>query len=89
MSINMEEKMAILEKQFPKAWFKDGSEFNTGYEHTIWTGEGSEVYDPEYEFDVSIFKWDYSVHPLFQKALDELDLWAQYYDAGTVFIYSK
>lgn len=89
MSKAIAKKMAILQKQFPKAWFKDGGEFSNRYEQTIWTGEGSDLHDPEYGFDVSIFKWDMTIHPLFEKALDQLDLWAEHYDAGTVFIYSK
>lgn len=85
----MQEKMAILEAKFPKAWFKDGGEFSSGHENTIWTGEGSFVYDPAYDFEVGIFKWDFTIHPMFESVLDDLGLWAEYYDGGTVFIYER
>lgn len=34
--------MDILKKKFPKAWFKLGEDFSSGYsENSIWTREGS------------------------------------------------
>lgn len=77
-----------LQKQFPDMWFKDGAEFSDGYKNTIWTGEGSHI-DGEYAFA----HWGYpdtmGVNPKFDEALNKLGLWAEFYDAGTVFIYKN
>lgn len=90
----MQNKMALLESKFPKAWFKDGGEFSSGYENAIWTGEGSEMYDEEYEFDVPLFNYygyqdTLGINPKFNAILDSLDLWAEFYDGGTVFIFER
>jgi hypothetical protein len=76
-----------LKKQFPDMWFKHGSEFyDDDSKKFIWTGEGSHI-DGDYAFA----HWGYSdtigVHPKLAKALDKLGLYAEFYDAGTVFIY--
>jgi len=64
---------------------KPGLEFAAAYDNTIWTGEGSQIRDQP-----AFCSWGYSrtggVHPDLVRALDRLDLYADFYDAGTVFI---
>lgn len=84
----MEKKMESLAKQFPHVWFKDGAEFANGYEGTIWTGEGSYIGD-ESAFDYYSYGSTLGVNPKLVKALDKLGLYAEFYDAGTVFLYNK
>ena len=86
MKAMMQRKMEKLATQFPDVWFKDGGEFANGYENTIWTGEGSHI-DGYYAFSSYGYHDTMGIHPLMQKALDKLGLWAEFYDGGTVFIY--
>jgi hypothetical protein len=86
MKAMMQKKMDKLAEMFPEVWFKDGGEFANGYENTIWTGEGSHI-DGYYAFSSYGYRDTMGVHPLMQKALDKLGLWAEFYDGGTVFIY--
>ena len=86
MKVTMERKMEKLAEKFPDVWFKDGEEFANGYENTIWTGEGSDI-GGESAFSSYGYRDTMGVHPLMQKALDKLGLWAEFYDGGTVFIY--
>ena len=83
----MQTRMDKLVKQFPHVWFKDGAEFAEGYEDTIWTGEGSDIGDHQYAFDYYGYGETMGVHPELAAALDKLGLYAEFYDAGTVFIY--
>jgi hypothetical protein len=88
MNKTMQNKLDKLEKQFPNVWFKDGEEFASGYENTIWTGEGSDI-DGESAFCHYGYYDTMHVHPKLAKALDKLGLYAEFYDAGTVFIYKQ
>lgn len=88
MDVTMEKKMQSLTKQFPNVWFKYGEEFAQGYEQSIWTGEGSYVGE-ESAFCMYSYGETLGVHPKFNKALDKLDLYAEFYDGGTVFLYNK
>jgi hypothetical protein len=97
MNQAMKTKMQKLVSLFPKVWFKDGSEFSNQHANTIWTGEGSRV-DTDFKysnaFEPPAFEYYYypetmGVHPVLNKALDDLGLFAEFYDAGTVFIYNK
>jgi hypothetical protein len=97
MNQAMKTKMQKLVSLFPKVWFKDGSEFSNEHANTIWTGEGSWVtpnrqYLDSFEpsaFDYYFYSETMGVHPVLNKALDDLGLFAEFYDAGTVFIYNK
>ena len=89
MNKSMQNKLDKLEKQFPNVWFKDGEEFADGYENTIWTGEGSTIGEYDYAFSSYSYYETFGVHPILAKALDKLGLYAEFYDAGTVFIYKK
>lgn len=86
MELSMQKKMQTLAKQFPKVWFKQGGEFSPQYEQTIWTGEGSSIGDAE-AFDYYGYGNTMGVHPELHKALDKQGLYAEFYDAGTVFLY--
>ena len=78
--------IAKLQKQFPDVWFKDGADFSASHEGTVWTGEGSYI-DGYNAFDAYGYSETMGIHPKMQKALDKLGLWAEFYDAGTVFFY--
>jgi hypothetical protein len=88
MELGTKKKMQSLAKQFPDVWFKDGAEFARGYEQTIWTGEGSYIGDAN-AFDYYGYGNTMGVHPELHKALDKQGLYAEFYDAGTVFLYNK
>jgi len=97
MNQAMQTKMQKLVSLFPKVWFKDGSEFSNQHANTIWTGEGSWItpnrqyldgFEPS-AFDYYFYSETMGVHPILNKALDDLGLFAEFYDAGTVFIYNK
>lgn len=76
-----------LKKQFPGIWFKPGSEFyDDESKKFIWTGEGSYIGD-DYAFSLYDYPNTLGVHPKLEQALSKLGLWAEFYDAGTVFIY--
>lgn len=76
-----------LKKQFPDIWFKPGSEFyDDESKKFIWTGEGSFIGD-DYAFSLYDYPNTLGVHPKLEQALSKLGLWAEFYDAGTVFIY--
>ena len=88
MKAMMERKMVKLAKQFPDVWFKDGGDFSTNHNNTIWTGEGSDI-DGQSAFCSYGYHNTMGVHPMMQEALDKYDLWAEFYDGGTVFIYER
>jgi hypothetical protein len=87
----MEKKMKFLAKKFPNMWFKDGGEFSPDHVGTIWTGEGSYLNDlfPVDAFDYYGYSSTMGVHPAVHKALDRQGLYAEFYDAGTVFLYPQ
>lgn len=85
MKANLYKKMVKLQAMFPDMWFKDGEDFD-GRPNKIWTGEGSFIgessaFNP-YGYDDTM-----GVNPKLNAVLDKLGLWAEFYDAGTVFIY--
>lgn len=88
MKAIMQRKMEKLAEQFPDVWLKDGGEFSSMYTDNIWTGEGSLICD-ESAFCYYGHMDTMGVHPLMVKALEKLDLWAEFYDGGTVFIYAR
>ena len=83
----MQVRMEKLVKQYPNVWFKDGGEFSSEHENTIWTGEGSFIKDYEYAFDYYGYNNTFGVHPELVKSLNKLGLYAEFYDPGTVFLY--
>lgn len=89
MKKSIERKMYKLAALYPHAWFKYGEEFAMGYENAIWTGEGSELFNGEPIFDYYSYGETLGVHPKFVAALDKLGLYAEFYDAGTAFIWSR
>ena len=82
----MEKTIEHLQSKFPKMWFKDGSDFSSMHIDTVWTGEGSYIGD-ESAFDYYSYGNTLGIHPAFQRELDKLGLFAEFYDAGTVFLY--
>jgi hypothetical protein len=86
MKADMSKKMGKLQAMFPEMWFKDGGEFRDNDANSIWTGEGSYI-DGNSAFSSYGYSETMGVHPKLDKALSKLDLWAEFYDAGTVFIY--
>ena len=91
MELSMQKKMQTLAKKFPKVWFKQGGEFSPQYEQTIWTGEGSSIGDEgQWEaFDYYGYDSTMGVHPKLAHVLETMGLYAEFYDAGTVFFYKK
>lgn len=86
MKKSLENKMLKLEKKFPKMWFKCGEEFSSNHDNSIWTGEGSEI-NGESAFDYYGYRDTMGVNPKLVAELSKMSLWAEFYDAGTVFIY--
>lgn len=85
----------ILAEQFPKVWLKDGKLF-ARTDECLWTGEGSSI-DVKVEgetFTVPAFDYYdqsglyvFGVHKSLHNALEDYGFFAEFYDAGTVFIY--
>lgn len=88
MKAKMLKKMEKLQAMFPEMWFKNGDEFYEKESNFIWTGEGSFI-DGYSVFDMYGYRETMGVHPMFEKALDKLGLWAEFYDGGTVFIFEN
>lgn len=86
MKAKMLNKMEKLQAMFPEMWFKNGDEFYEKESNFIWTGEGSCV-EGDYAFDMYGYGETMGVHPKLENALKKLGLWAEFYDAGTVFIF--
>lgn len=85
----------ILSEQFPKVWLKDGKLF-ARTEECLWTGEGStidvRIEDGIYEVDAfnsydTSDMYVFGVHKALHNALADYGFFAEFYDAGTVFIY--
>jgi hypothetical protein len=89
--VTMEKKLERLAKKFPRVWFKDGGEFSPDHVGTIWTGEGSYIGDEgQWEaFDYYGYDSTFGVHPKLAHVLENMGLYAEFYDAGTVFFYKK
>jgi hypothetical protein len=88
MTKTLQSKMEKLQKKFPGIWMKDGGDFSSGYEGTIWSGEGSYIGE-ESAFNMYNDNYIFGVHPKLEKALDAVGLYAQAHDAGTFFFYTK
>lgn len=87
MNKRIEVKLNKLSKMYPNAWFKAGAEFSLSHENTIWTGEGSYTKDGQSLFNYYAYCDTMGIHPQLAQTLDKLGLYAEFYDAGTVFIY--
>ena len=90
--ISRDELMDLLEKRFPKAWFKPGENFGGGYsERTIWTGEGSEANNGMPLFDAysSSSKYVMDVYKPFNDLVESMGYYVEPYDSGTYFIIPK
>jgi hypothetical protein len=88
MKKSIERKLNKLEAMFPNAWFKPGEYFSSGFENAIWTGEGSDING------VCMFNYYgyqnedmIGVHPKMAATLKKMNMYADWYDAGTVFIW--
>lgn len=88
------ERSKILEtfqKRFPKAWFKDGREFNGDESAVLWSGEGSEVngksaFNPYwFESDAEEKVWQGGVILALVKLAEEFGLFWECHDNGTYF----
>ena len=86
--MNVDNVIAKLQKQFPDVWFKDGADFSASHEGTVWTGEGSYIGEDN-AFDYYGYGNTMGIHPTLEKAFNKLGLFAEFYDAGTVFLYDK
>jgi hypothetical protein len=89
MKKSLERKMNKLASLYPHAWFKYGEDFCSSHKDSIWTGEGSELFNGEAIFNYYGYPDTMGVHPKFVAALDKVGLWAEFYDGGTVFLYAK
>lgn len=88
MKAKMLNKMKKLQAMFPEMWFKNGDEFYEKESNFIWTGEGSFIGE-ESAFCYFGYSDTCGVNPKLENALNKLGLWAEFYDAGTVFIYES
>jgi len=88
MKTLLKRKMHRLQQRFPAVWVKDGAEFDGSTANKIWTGEGSEI-DGYAAFNYYAYQNTMGVHPELDEYLRKLGLYAEFYDAGTVFIYEN
>lgn len=85
---NQTEMLGLLQKKFPKCWFKDGGEFSKSHSGSIWSGEGSEIKGkPLLDAYTSSKKYTLEVHNDMVDFLDKHGWYPELYDSGTVFFY--
>jgi len=83
-------KMEKLQTMFPEMWFKDGGEFDNTSADRLWSGEGSYIDGiPAFCYWTPDGLYNLGVHKKFEAALDKLNLYAEFYDGGTVMIYPR
>jgi hypothetical protein len=95
--ITVTEFIALLEKEFPKAWFKDGVEWDGQEDTSVWTGEGSYIDVDGFEMDIfNYWSEDYKevtyvmgVHKKFREFVEKHGFWVECHDAGTYFLYRE
>jgi hypothetical protein len=87
MTKKLEAKVKRIQKAFPHVWLKDGEDFN-GSKGTLWSGEGAEI-EGNYAFDYYGYRDSMGVHPDLEALLSKMGMHAEWYDAGTVLIYSN
>ena len=92
------EKVQMLKTLFPRLWAKPGSQFSPDHRKAIWVSAESSDFSVAFEgigiIEVPMFdhyndQYDMGVHPTVLEALNALNLWAEWYDSGTVMLYSK
>ena len=87
MNSKLKRKADQITKRFPSVWLKDGEDFN-GSKGALWSGEGSEI-DGNYAFDYYGFRDTMGVHPELFEYLNKIGLHSEWYDSGTVLIYTN
>jgi len=88
---NVQEMITMLKAKFPKAWFKDGAEFNDSSSKAIWTGEESyidkEGIIPMFNYYSERDCYQFGAHVALCKAVEAEGYYVECYDPGTFFIY--
>jgi len=75
-------------KQFPKAWAKDGKEFDGDSSRLVWTGEGSTINGlPMFDYYRDDSFYIMGVHTDVYDWCQKNNLFIEAYDAGTYMIY--
>ena len=89
MALGLKGLKTKLLKKFPHMWIKDGYEFSSSYDKTLWTGEGSDI-DGIPAFDhYNCEFYVMGVHPALEAFLNKWGFHCEWYDGGTVFIYKN
>ena len=88
----VEELMALLEKRFPNAWFKEGAGFSSGYKNAVWTGEDSymgkgEKLIPMFDYNNMGAKYQFGAHVDLCRFVEKHGYFVECYDGGTFFIW--
>jgi hypothetical protein len=86
------ELITLLEKRFPNAWFKEGVEFQNGYEKSVWTGEGSyigkgEKVIPMFDSYEMGKNYEFGAHIQLCRFVEKYGYFVECYDGGTFFIW--
>lgn len=82
--------ITLLEAKFPKAWFKEGSEFSQGMGGGVWTGEGSYIGDePMFDYNDMSSLYEFGAHVKLCKFVEKHGYYVEAYDCGTYFIFPE
>lgn len=77
-----------LTKRYSTAWFKKGEEFSSNHQNSIWTSGEEGINSEGYPlFDYYNDNYIMGVHPEVEAFLNRHGYFAEFLDAGTVFIY--
>ena len=84
------ELIELLNKRFPKAWFKKGKDFSTSgdYDKSVWTGEDSYIgKERMFDYYSESKKYIFGAHNSLCDFVEKYGYYVECYDAGTFFIF--
>ena len=85
--------ITLLEKKFPKAWFKEGEDFSSSYDTAVWTGEGSYIDKAETTQMFSYYNlsddYQFGAHVKLCEFVEKHGYFVECYDGGTYFIFPQ
>ena len=81
--------LKALQVKFPKAWFKDGAQFDGGHVNAVWSGEGSELPNgsPAFDYYGSGDLYQFGVSNEISKFVEARGWYWECHDCGTYFAY--
>ena len=78
-----------IKNKFPNVWVKNGGDFDSRHDGTLWTGEGSVMPDgleAFNQYDIKEINYQMGIHKELVKVLDAHGFYAEAHDGGTYFI---